>query len=373
MGLYKRGKIWWMAFTFKGRQIQKSTGTNDKRLAEAILGKIKTKIIEGRYFEILEEKERTFTELIERYMRERLISRSSLSPYRAYQKNLVSFFGQYTLSEITPKCVVEYKAKRYADKVSPATINRELTIMKAAFNLAIKEWEWCRENPIIKVRREKENNKRDRWLTDEEEKRLIATSAPWLREIIIFALNTGMRRGEILALTWKGVDLFRKTVTVFHSKNGEPRTIPINRTVIDLLKERSKVRSLKIDLVFYSKAHTAIDGNHLRRAFCLATTKVKLDDLHFHDLRHTFATRLVQAGIDIYKVQRLLGHKTPSMTQRYAHHYPESLRDGVMILDQSPIFITNLLQQAGTGEEEPSKLLKRLVGDAGIEPAASSV
>lgn len=162
----------------------------------------------------------------------------------------------------------------------------------------------------------------------------------------LFALNTGMRRGEILSLTWKGVDLFRKTVTVFLSKNGERRTIPINETVFNLLKEKSKVRQLSTHLVFYSRAYSGINVHNLRRAFISVLSKTGIENFHFHDLRHTFATRLVQKGVDIYKVQRLLGHKTPTMTQRYAHHYPESLRDGVDVLDQEEKPITNLSQSS---------------------------
>jgi site-specific recombinase XerD len=98
-------------------------------------------------------------------------------------------------------------------------------------------------------------------------------------------------------------------------------------------------------VVFCSEAGTELDGSNLRRGFTSALKAAQIEDLHFHDLRHTFATRLVQAGVDLYKVQRLLGHKSPSMTQRYAHHYPESLRDGVEILDRGKTFSTNLAQR----------------------------
>ncbi|MFQ5587986.1 MAG: site-specific integrase, partial [Nitrospiria bacterium] len=198
--------------------------------------------------------------------------------------------------------------------------------------------------PVSKVSMDKENNKRDRWLSLEEEEQLLKACPLWLKQIVVFALNTGMRRGEILALTWKGVDLFRRTVTVFLSKNGERRTIPINQTVFCLLKEKSKVRPLSTYLVFHSRAYTVINVHNLRRAFLSALTKTGIENFHFHDLRHTFATRLVQRGVDIYKVQRLLGHKSPTMTQRYAHHYPESLRDGVEILDMKEKPITILSQ-----------------------------
>jgi integrase len=158
------------------------------------------------------------------------------------------------------------------------------------------------------------------------------------REFVLFAANTGMRRGEILGLTWKAVDFDRRTVAVFKSKNGERRTIPINQTAMAILRGRydgmdSDSRSAD-DLVFCSEANTPLDGSNLRKAFDSALKAAKIENFHFHDLRHTFATRLVQRGVDLYKVQRLLGHKSPTMTQRYAHHFPESLRDGVEILDQ---------------------------------------
>ncbi len=128
--------------------------------------------------------------------------------------------------------------------------------MKKAFNLAIKEWEWINQNPVSKVSMEKEDNKRDRWLTDDEEKRLLDACSPWLRELTTFALNTGMRLAEILSLTWSEVDLFRRVVVVLKSKNKERRTIPINQTVVDMLKAKMKVRSIKTNLVFYTPTHT---------------------------------------------------------------------------------------------------------------------
>lgn len=285
---------------------------------------------------------------MDRYEREHVSKLAAQETYPVFLKHFRTFFGDRTLAEITPKLIVAYKTWRYAAGVKPATINRELTCLKKAFNLAKREWEWCRDNPVSRVSMEKEANKRDRWLTEEEETRLLAACPPWLREIVIFALHTGMRLGEILALTWQGVDLFRRTVTVFRSKNGERRTIPINQTVLELLKDKARVRRIDSNLVFPSRTGTRIDGNHLRRAFRPAVKDAGITDFHFHDLRHTFATRLVQAGVDLYKVQRLLGHKSPIMTQRYAHHYPESLRDGVEILDRQNLSDTILAQSAGS-------------------------
>jgi integrase len=178
---------------------------------------------------------------------------------------------------------------------------------------------------------------------------LLSLAGEWLQDIVVFAVNTGLRMGEILALTWGAVDLSRRTLTVLRSKNGERRTIPLNRTVLELLSHRMKVRLSSTELVFWSEAGTKRDGPNLRRAFRLIVKKSRLDDFHFHDLRHTFATRMVQAGVDLYKVQRLLGHKSPQMTQRYAHHYPESLRDGVDALEVTGKVSTNLAQSADGG------------------------
>lgn len=252
------------------------------------------------------------------------------------------------MADITPKLIVEYKSSRYEAGLKPASINRELATLKKAFNLAVKEWEWCRENPVSRVSMERENNTRDRWLSVEEEGRLLPHCTAWLHDLVTFALHTGMRMDEILELTWRGVDFNRRTVAVVRSKNGERRTIPINETVLSVLRQKSKVQSLRTELVFCSHAFTPMESGHLRRSFRLALSKAKIEDFHFHDLRHTFATRLVQAGVDIYKVQRLLGHKSPIMTQRYAHHSPESLRDGVAILDQMATQGTNLGQSAGS-------------------------
>jgi integrase len=334
MGLVKRGRYWCMRFTHQGRQVRRSTGTSDRRLAEAILGKVKAQIIEGRWFEREEEKTRTFDDLMARYLTEHAAKKSQPRHYRGYANNLLRFFGGRALAEITPKLIVEYKTQRYAAGLKPASINRELANLKKAFNLAVREWEWCQENPVSRVSMERENNKRDRWLSPDEEARLLGGCAPWLHDVVTFALHTGMRMGETLALTWQGVDFTRRTVTVLHSKNGERRTIPVNETVLSVLRQKSKVRSIKTDLLFCSQACTPLEPGHLRRSFRLALKKARIEDFHFHDLRHTFATRLVQAGLDTYKVQRLLGHKSPTMTQRYAHHDPESLRDGVAILDR---------------------------------------
>ncbi|MGC3975062.1 MAG: site-specific integrase [Nitrospira sp.] len=175
----------------------------------------------------------------------------------------------------------------------------------------MREWEWCQQNPVSRVSSEKENNKRDRWLNSDEEGRLLTACAPWLQDVVTLALNTGLRMGKILELTWRAVDFNRRTVTVFRSQNGERRTSPVNQAVLTVLKNKAKVRSLATDRVFCSKAFTPTESGHLPRAFRLALSKAMIEDFHFHDVRHIFATTLVQSGIDLYKVRQLLGHNRP--------------------------------------------------------------
>jgi integrase len=253
------------------------------------------------------------------------------------------------LAEITPRGLADYKVIRRNELAAPGTINKELALVRHAFNVAIREWEWCRENPMQKVKMERVHNEIDRWLTSEEEARLLAVAPDWLREIIVFALNTGMRQGEILALRWGDVDFHRGTLVVMNSKNRERRTIPLNSTVFALLAAKQAGNSRTSHLVFTTVDGSPIKPGNLIHAFIRVRKKAGVENFRFHDLRHTFATRLVQNGVDTYKVQRLLGHKTGLMTQRYAHHSPESLRGGVDILDQRGIVGTILAQSRGKG------------------------
>ncbi len=278
---------------------------------------------------------KTLKDMMDKFMLEHAptVSTKTQTSYSASLKHLLPYFGDSKLSAITPKMLYEYKVLRKNQGAKPASINRELAMMSKAFNLAMKEWEWVENNPMSKVPKEKEDNERDRWLTEDEEKRLLDNSPSWLKDIIVFDLNTGLRMGELLSLQWNRVNLFRKTIVIQESKNGKPRTTPLTQKAADILTERSKIRNIKNDLVFTSTVGTRIDGDNLRRAFKKALKKAGIEDFHFHDLRHTFATRLAQNGVDIYTISKLLGHKDIRMTQRYAHHCPESLRVGIQALE----------------------------------------
>ncbi len=249
-------------------------------------------------------------------------------------KHLIESFGELVLTEITPGLISRYKMKRREEGASPRTINYELAVMRHAFNLAIREWEWVNENPLRKVSQEKVNNLRERWLTFEEEEKLLQASPQWLRELIIFALETGLRQGEVLNLQWSQVDLFRKVITIIEQKNKAKDVLPLNERAMEVLKAKAKIRHLQSSYVFSNKKGDRFRVSNLHRAFYSAIKRAGISNLRWHDLRHTFATRLVQAGVDLYTVQKLGRWKEIKMVQRYAHHYPESLRRGVEVLDR---------------------------------------
>jgi len=356
MGLYKRGSVWWMSFSYQGRQIRRSTETTDKKLAQRILDKVKGEIAEGKWFEKLPGEDRTFKEMMDKYMAEHSARNKAPKSHdrdKELAAHLNSFFGDYTLTEITPKNIYEYKVKRRDEGASPRTVNYELALMSHAFNLAIKEWEWISDNPVKKVSREKVNNLRERWLTFAEEERLLINSPKWLKELIIFSVETGLRQSEVLNLQWPQVDLFRKTITILEQKNMAKDVLPLNERALEVLKERAKMRHPNKNYVFYNKNGDPFKVSNLHRAFYSAVKRAGLNNLRWHDLRHTFATRLVQAGIDLYTVQKLGRWKEAKMIQRYAHHYPESLRRGVEILDMArKKFITILSQSEDASVEK---------------------
>ncbi|MCP4372752.1 MAG: site-specific integrase, partial [Deltaproteobacteria bacterium] len=144
--------------------------------------------------------------------------------------------------------------------------------------------------------------------------------------------------------------LFRKTILIKKTKNGKPKTLPLNSVALGVLQKKSgeKVRSIKNDLVFTSNAGTKINKRNLIRAFAYALERARIVDFTFHCLRHTFATRLTQNGVDLYSISKLLGHKTIKMTQRYSHHCSDSLRSCVDVLEKVDYNLTTVVKKEGS-------------------------
>ncbi len=336
MGLYHRGKTFWFTIMHNGKRIQQSTGTENKKLAERIYAKVLTDIQEGQYFQNVIARTKTFDEMMERYIVECSNKASTIERKKGAKAHLMVMFSGKTVSEITPETVIDYKLKRKSDSAADSTVLNEIRMLSNAFNIAIRTWRWCKENPVTQVRLGLKPGRVDRWLAVDEEQALLETAGEKMRgqlkEIIAVGLNTGMSLEEIINLKWQNIDLFRRTLISTREKTDVTRTIPLNQTLLVLLKEKARVKSIS-GYVFYNGANNKLDRAKLKRHFSKSVKDSKIKHFRFHDLRHTFATRLVQAGVDLYKVSKLLGHKDISTTQRYAHHYPESLRSGVEILD----------------------------------------
>lgn len=338
MGLYrqKKSKIWWINISYNGKRVRKSTGTSDKKLAEMISAKVMTQIVEGKWFDQDESKTRTLNELKERYLRERSRRKAPQSYVRdeGCFEHFANFFGDRALADITPRSVSDYKNKRLQD-VDPQTVVKELGVLRNAFNLAIKEWEWCRDNPVSKVSMPKIPGGRVRFLKQNEIAALISCADEWFKPILSIALYTGLRQGNLISLTWDKLDLFKRLIVLDDTdmKNDERLGVPLNETVFTLLKDLFKVRLLNSNLVFHHDGKP-FNKMKLTRALKRACKKAKITNFRFHDLRHTFASMLVQSGVDLYTVQKLLGHKDGRMTQRYAHLTQEKLASAVSRLEE---------------------------------------
>jgi len=208
-------------------------------------------------------------------------------------KCLSTFFCEKYLHEISSFDVENYKHHRIQE-VSSSTVNRELSCLKTIFNKAI-EWGKIHKNPTNKVKPFKENKHRLRYLNKEEIKALYNACAEHLKPIIIVTLNTGMRKGEILNLEWEQVDFRQKIIYLLDTKNNEKREIPMNAVVFDtLLKVKKHPDS---PYIFCNK-----DGEpygSIKTVFWHALKRTGIKNFRFHDLRHTFASHLVMAGVDL--------------------------------------------------------------------------
>lgn len=233
------------------------------------------------------------------------------------EAHMKPFFGDLRLQDITPLSIEKYRAERLKTGVTKSTLNRELTIMKKMFNLAI-DWKFADQNPAAKVKlfSEKDTQK-EKIITEQEEAKLLSESPDYLKPILLTALYAGMRRGEILKLKWRQVDLDKRCVRTINTKGGKSRVIPINSLLFqELLKVKRQNRNSEY---VFPNPKTEQPFTELKKSFKAACKRAGIEDLRFHDLRHTFATRLVESGSDIVTVRDLLGHFSVRVTQRYTH------------------------------------------------------
>jgi integrase len=342
---FKGGK-WYLDYTVKGKRVREFGGFTKEQARNALakirlerlderLGFSKPKELDPVPFESFAD------EFLEIYSKQ---NKRSWKRDALLLKNLKRFFAGKTLQEIGPEQVERFKAQRKTDfvtrfkatkktPIAPATINRELACLKTLFSKAV-EWGRIEKNTVRTVKKFKEDNVRERILTAEEAQRLIESASASIRPVLIIALNTGMRKNEILCLKWANVDYLRGYILIETSKSGKSRKIPMNGAVSSALMGLPHVA----EFVFYNP-ETKAPIKDIKTAFKAACRKAKANPkdekdpgivgLRLHDLRHTAATWMIQAGVDIVTVSRILGHASIQMTMRYAHPTPENMRQAV--------------------------------------------
>lgn len=286
-------------------------------------------IREGRHFKTVESKKHTLKEAIDRYIKSVLPTKrpNSQGDQGKQLQWWAQSIGYLSLADVTPAIISEHREKLAQGKTprgnyrTSATVNRYLAILSHLFTIAVKEWGWADENPVLKVLRLKEPRGRVRFLSDDERTRLLEacrkSESPYLYIIVVLALSTGARRMEILGLYWQDIDLTRGVITLHETKNGERRVLPLAGHAQELIKQHSKVRQLNCDLVFPGK--NLKDPVDIRTPWETALKRAEITDFRFHDLRHSAASCLAMNGASLAEIAEILGHKTLQMVKRYAH------------------------------------------------------
>jgi integrase len=251
---------------------------------------------------------------------------STYQKKRYLVRHILDFFGDVPLTSVTRERVEAFTATRRR-KLGPAAVNRELATLKHALNLAV-EWDYLEVSPAARVKKFKEPPGRVRYLSRDEAARLVESCSEELRPIVVAALHTGLRLSEILALEWRHVDMKRRQLRVVDSKNNETRVVPMNDVLYNTVASLGR-RDGEIFLSRYNRPYRSV-----KSGFEAARKRAKIDDFTFHDLRHTFASWLAMEGVPTSTIGKLLGHRTPQMTMRYAHLAPEYLADVVGLLVQ---------------------------------------
>lgn len=317
--VYKRGDTWWVRFQWNGQEIRKSARTTSKGEAREYLASLQAQY---RAISLGGRPRTTFDAAAVMFIEEH-VSKKELSTIRFYQARLrvlsEAFSGKY-LDEIDKKTIADFEA-RQAKRVSASTLKQYRATMSGLFRVALRhdlvETNPCRSLDPITVR-----NARYRFLSQAEWKTLRAALKEPLLSIAELSVLRGMRCGEILALRWDDLDATRDLISMAKTKGGMPRVIPME-AAFEVFKRQPTRRGL----VFPGARGFGMSVAEVTRAVNQAARDAQIKDFTFHDLRHTFASWYVQNGGDMYRLQVLLGHTGPAMTQRYAHLRVEDLRN----------------------------------------------
>lgn len=361
-----------------GKRVRKTF--KKKKDAEAELGKRVSLKAEGRYLDVKKDCVTTFGELIKKYTENFEKQRSFENWKELCLNNFKEYFGESTILANIRYVDLETYKNRLKQSITRrgtirtiASVNREMSCLRHLLHKSV-EWEMIEQSPFGrgKSMQEKENNARIRYLDKDEIARLLNTCSPHLRSIVICALNTGMRRGELLGLKWSQIN--NGFIYLRETKTNESRQVPVNSTLAALLEALRKQRTVGSEYVFTfsrkDKKKKDAKGmllnliqnepgnriNSVKVSFAAAVRRSKIPDFRFHDLRHTFASHFVMRGGSLKDLQEILGHKTMTMTLRYSHLSQDHKMKAINLLNglTSPEIlsqnVTNGLEQQKKGQ-----------------------
>jgi integrase len=302
---------------------------------------------DGRYFEQSEDRKHTLAEAIDRFLADD--STDDLRPNQL--KMWKDEIGHMLLGAIKPVTISDVLAKwkrdpnKRGEKRGPSVLNRYLSSLSVVFTSAWRDWGWAARNPARDVRRFKEPRGRVRFLSEDERRRLLEACAssycPYIHLIVVLALSTGMRKGEIRHLRWSDVDLEQGTILLLKTKNNERRRVAVRGLALDLFRKHSKVRRIDTDFVFPGE-ESAKNGRpfEITKAWDDVRRRSGIENFVFHDLRHSAASYLAMNGATPLEIAEVLGHKSLDMVKRYSH-LAESHVAGVVERMNKRIFETN--------------------------------
>ncbi len=284
--------------------------------------KKETEINSGKYQLTNSADQHSVGEMIANYLKTVMPNKSRKLRYTKQQETQLNWWwariGEYRLSHVTPALLAKQRDE-LLENVSHATANRYMAALSHVFTTAIKVWAWLEQSPIARLEKLKESRGRVRFLSDAEREALLRAvrleKHKPLELIVMLALSTGARKMEILSLKWQDVDFERGIATVQESKNNERRPLFITGVALEMLKQHK--RHPKSDYVFPSRfGNLPVD---IEKEWRTALARAKINNFHFHDLRHTFASYVAMNGGTTADIGAALGHKSAAMVQRYAH------------------------------------------------------
>jgi len=323
MGVFKKRNKWWISYYHNSKRVRRPVGAS-RKLAERVLRKIETDIVEGKFLDKRKDTKIKFNAFADTYLETHSKPhKRSYETDKSHIKHLKCAFGNMYLYEINAMIVEQYKIKR-KEETSIVSINRQVSLLKHILNKAV-EWDKISVNSMAKVKPYKEGNGRSKNLSEEEIKRLISNCNSYLQPIVKVAVNTGMRKKEILLLQWRDVDFYNNIINLYVTKNGDKREVPMNTTVQTTLKGIE--RNPDSPYVFCKpngKPYTDVRGS-----YATALRKSGISGYVFHDLRHVYGARLARRDTSLYMIQTLLGHKSIRMTQRYACFAMDDMKKAV--------------------------------------------